>query len=71
MFEHDNFIWANKIPDYVLKTTGIKINRVTAFYWMTKGRKASNGERIVLKFVTKLGRKFTKKEWLDTFIRSL
>jgi hypothetical protein len=56
---------------YVEKSVGIKINRVTVYYWMTKGRVTPCGDVAKLKFVSKLGRKYTTEVWINDFLRRL
>ena len=55
-----------KVPEYLKKTHGITVSRVTVYNWANKGKRGT-----LLASTTKAGHRYTTKEDVDAFVAAL
>lgn len=59
------------VPLYVKEKTGVTVSRATAYNWVTSGRITYDGERKLLKLISKFPVRLTTEELVDDFIKDL
>lgn len=59
------------VPAYILSKTGVTRHKWTIYYWRTHGKRSYSNRLIKLKSEKICGQLFTRRCWVDAFLREL
>lgn len=69
MDEQENYLRLKDVAAYVYERTGLRVARATVYNWVTKGRVAYDGRKIVLKTKCSCPVRITTEKWIDEFMQ--
>lgn len=59
----------SKVADYIYKSTATRVNQRAPYYWARLGMtRKSDGQKVMLKTEMVMGKKMTRKRWVDAFV---
>lgn len=59
------------VPAYLFSITGVMRGKWTIHYWTIHGKRSYSNKVVKLRFERILRQKFTRKVWIDAFLKEL
>ena len=68
---NSGYIALRDCPAIVYELTGVNRCAKSVFNWAAKGRADQHGDTVKLRWVKRLGLRYTRREWLNEFIEAV